>query len=111
MAGARLQAADRIEPEPGAEAVEQRRDAARLRFAGAAQTRLLGRQGFGGKQRQNHVLDAEPGIDLLELCGEQPGEVARIAARPRGAEADLLDPAIDAVKGEGEPARPGSLAR
>ena len=37
--------------------------------------------------------------------------MAGIAARPGGAEADVLDPAVDAVKGEVEPARPDSLAR
>src|SRR5262249_46309152 len=51
---------------------------------------LLGRQWFGGKQREDHILDAEPGVDLLELFRQQRSKVFGVAARPGGAEADLL---------------------
>ena len=66
---------------------------------------------LGGEQRQDHVLDPEPGIDRLQLRRQQAGEMAGVAARPGGADADMLDPAVDPVKGEVEPARPHSLAR
>ena len=52
-----------------------------------------------------------PGIDGVEPLFEESREVARIAARTSGAEADPLDPAIDAMKGEIEPPRSDSLLR
>jgi hypothetical protein len=72
---------------------------------------LLRLQLFDREDGEDHVLDAEAGIDRIELCGEQPGEMARVAARPGGAEADMLDPAVDPVKAEIEAARADALAR
>ena len=76
-----------------------------------AEPGLLRRQRLGGEQRQDHVLDAEPGIDRLQLRRQQAGEMAGVAARPGGADADMLDPAVDPVKGEVEAAGARSLAR
>src|SRR5205823_12898360 len=72
---------------------------------------LLGSERLDGEDREDHVLDAEAGVDRVELRGEQPGQMARVAVRPGGAERDMLDPAVDAVKGEVETARPDPLAR
>src|SRR5260370_30019905 len=110
MASARLDAADRIEDESIAEPVEQRANVGcgRLR-AGAGEFDLLGRQGLDREDGEDHVLDAEAGIvpeiDRVELRGEQPGEVARVAARPGGADMDMLDSALHSGKAEHEPAR------
>jgi hypothetical protein len=71
---------------------------------------LLGRQLLDGEDGEDHVLDAEPGVDRFEPRREKAGEMLGIAARPCGAETDMLDPAIDAVKGEVEPARAHPLA-
>src|SRR5947208_1761282 len=51
------------------------------------------------------------GVDRIEFCGEQFGEMARVAARPGGAEPDVLDAAVDSVKAESEPARAHPFAR
>src|SRR5947208_13011710 len=100
MALARLEPRYCGETQPVAEPVEERGDAARL-VAGsvAGKADLLGRQGLDRVGGEDHVLDAEAGIDGIEPLPEERREVARIAARAGGAEADPLDPAIDAVKG------------
>ena len=72
---------------------------------------LLGWQRIGGEDGEDHVLDSDAGVDHIELCGEQFGEMARVAARPGGAEADVLDAAVDAVKAQSEPARAHPFAR
>src|SRR5262249_26498381 len=112
VAGARLDTADRVEAEAVAETVEQRSNAVSGRFRAAArEIGLLRFEFLGGEDGKDHVLDAEAGIDRLELCDEQFCEMARIAARPRGAEADVLDMAVDAVKAERKAARSHTLAR
>ncbi len=65
---------------------------------------------FGREQREDHVLDAETGIDRLQLRREQPCQMTGLAARPRRADSDMFDPAVDPVKSEVEPARPVALA-
>src|SRR5882762_6636493 len=111
MAFARFEAVQRLEAEAGAEPVEQRSQAPtptlpRLRGRGTRRVSggregafdLLGRQGLDGEDREDHVFDPEPGIDRVELRGEESGQVARVAVGPGGAERDMLDPAVDAVK-------------
>ena len=106
MAFARFEPRTAQRAQPVAEPVEERRDAARLLAPGrAGKTDLLGRQGLDRKGGEDHVFDAETGIDSVEPLFEERGEVARIAARTSGAEADLLDPAVDTMKGEIEPPR------
>src|SRR5437868_2933877 len=117
MALAGFQARQGIEPEPVAEPVEERGDAPspsppRKRGgvrvgAGsvAGKSDLLGRQRLDREGGEDHILDAKAGIDCVEPLPEKRREVARIAARAGGAEADPLDPAVDAVKGEIEPPR------
>ena len=73
------------------------------RMAGKAD--LLGGQGLDRKGREDHVFDAEAGIDCVEPLLEERCEVARLAAGAGGAEADPLDPTVDAVEGEIEPPR------
>src|ERR1700736_1355821 len=92
------------ETQPVAEPVEERGDAARL-VAGsvAGKSDLFGRQRLARVGGEDHVFDTEAGIDGVEPLPEERREVARIAARASGAEADPLDPAIDAVKTEIEP--------
>ena len=117
--------ADRVETQPVTEPVEQRSDAptptlprkrrredrhASGRRVGA-EFGLLRLEFLGGEDGEDHVLDAEAGVDRVELCGEQLCEVARVAGRPGGAEADVLDAAVDAVKTESETACAHSLAR
>ena len=95
-----------------AEPIEKWGDAIRL-IAGqvAGETDLLGRQGLYRKDGEDHVLNAEPGIDGVEPPLEEGREVARLAARTSGAEPDPLDPAIDAVEGEIEPPGADPLKR
>ena len=76
-----------------------------------AEADLLGRQWLDGKGCKDHVFDAEAGIDCVEPLLEQRRKMARIAARAGGAEADMLDPAVDAVKSEIEPPRSRSFPR
>ena len=72
---------------------------------------LLGRQFLDGEGGEDHVLDPEPGVDRVELAGQQFRQMHGVAARPRGADADVLDPAVDAVKTEIEPAHAHAFAR
>ena len=69
------------------------------------QETLFGGQRLDGKGGEDDILDSETGIDRVELAGQQLGKVPGIAARPGGAEADMFDPAVDAVKAKAEPAR------
>ena len=74
MAFTRFETAQHGEAEAGAEAIEQRGQA-RTRLSGSPHPPaaregafdLLGRQGLDGENREDHVLDAEPGIDRIEL--------------------------------------------
>src|SRR5436190_724518 len=59
----------------------------------------------------DHAPEAEAGIDRVELRREQTGEVARVAGRAGGTQGKVLDPAVDAVKAEIEPACADALAR
>src|SRR5204863_2496713 len=125
VALARLGMADRVEAKAVAEPVEQRSDAPTPTLPrkrrredrhtsgrrGGAEFGLLRFELFGGEDGEDHVLDAEAGVDRVELCREQFCEVARVAGRPGGAEADVLDAAVDAVKTEIESARAHPLAR
>ena len=112
MALTRLDARDGVEAEAVAEPVEQRRDIVCGWFRLAAgQFGLLRFEFFGGEDGEDHVLDSEAGVDRIEFCGEQFGEMARVAARPGGAEPDVLDAAVDSVKAESEPARAHPFAR
>ena len=77
----------------------------------AGKSDLLGRQGLDREGGEDHVFDAEAGIDCVEPLPEERRNMARIAARAGGAEADPLDPAIDAVKAEIEPPRPRPFPR
>ena len=77
----------------------------------AGEADLLGRQGLDRKGGEDHVFDAETRINSVEPLFEEGNQVARIAARTSGAEADPLDPAIDAMKGEIEPPGSDPLAR
>src|SRR5207302_6477268 len=124
---ARLDMADRVETQPVAEPIEQRSDLAGSPLLSSAYAsdflpRLRGRitetadellrvEFLDGEDGEDHVLDAEAGVDRVELCGEQFCEMARVAGRPGGAEADVLDAAVDAVKTESEMARAHPLAR
>ena len=106
MALARFEPRQCGETQPVAEPVEERSDAARLVAGGVAgEADLLGRQGLDRKGGEDHVFDAEAGIDCVEPLLEERREMARIAARAGGAEADPLDPAVDAVESEIEPPR------
>src|SRR6202011_4108270 len=112
MALARLEPRQRVEPQPVAEAVEKRCHAARLAAGGVAgEADLLGRQRLDRKGGEDHVLDAEAGIDGVEPLLEEGREVVRVAARASSAEADQFDPAVDAVEGEIEPPRSHPLPR
>jgi hypothetical protein len=66
----------------------------------AGKADLLGRQWLDREGGEDHVFDAEAGIDGIEPLPEERCEMARIATRAGGAETDPLDPAVDAVKGE-----------
>ena len=83
----------------------------RISLEGTGKADLLGRQRLDRKGGEDHVFDAETGIDRVELLLEERCKVTRIAARAGGAEADALDPAIDAVKAEIEPPRPRPFPR
>src|SRR5438445_1830230 len=115
MTFARLDTADRIEAEAIAEPVEQGGNlvCGRLRST-ADEFDLLGGKRFDREDREDHVLDPETGIvpqiNCVELRREELGQMARVAVRPGGAERDMLDPAVDAVKGEIEAACPYPLA-
>ncbi len=87
VAFARFEPGERVEPEPVAEPVEERRDVRRRPGAGrAGKTDLLGRQWLDRKGGEDHVFDAEAGIDGVEPLLEERGEMVRIAARASGAE-------------------------
>jgi hypothetical protein len=72
---------------------------------------LLGGQRLDRKGGEDHVFDAETGIDGIELLFEESCEVVWIAARASSAKPDPFDPAIDAVKAEIEPPRPRPFLR
>ena len=112
MAFARLESRYSSEPQPVAEPVEERSDAARLIAGGVAgKADLFGRQGLDRKGGEDHVLNTEAGIDCVEPLLEEGREVAWIAARESGAEPDPFDPPVDAVEGEIEPPRSHPLPR
>src|SRR5215813_15320977 len=71
----------------------------------ARDTNLLGRQGLDGKGGEDHVFNAEAGVDGVEPLIEESCEMARIPARASGAKAKPLDPAIDPMESEVEPPR------
>ena len=54
-------------------------------------------------------LDAEAGVDGLDLVAEEPGQTLPIAHRPRRADADGLDAVVDPVKKQIEPPRAEAL--
>ena len=59
---------------------------------------------------QHHGLDAEAGIDALQLLGEEPRQGGIVAARPAGADRELRQPAVDAIAGAAPgAARPARL--
>jgi hypothetical protein len=72
----------------------------------AGKAELLGGQGLDRKGGEDHVFDTETRINSVEPLFEEGYQVARIAARTSGAEADPLDPAVDTMKDEIE--QPGS---
>ena len=80
---------------------------------GGARRRLIcsGGNGSTANSGEDHVLDAEAGIDRLELARQEArrdGADRGSAGRCRGGS---LDPAVDPVKGEVEPPRSDPLAR
>src|SRR5580704_9564038 len=117
VALARIEPRYGVEPQPVAEPVEEwsdtpshslprKRGRVRVGAGGlAGKPDLLRRQGFDRVGGKDHVFDAEAGIDCVEPLPEERNNMARIAARAGGAEADPLDPAIHAVKDESEPPR------
>src|SRR6516225_2559459 len=106
VALARFEPRQRGEPQPIAEPVEKRSDAARLIAGGVAgEADLLGGQGLDRKGGEDHVFDTETRINSVEPLFEEGYQVVRIAARTSGAEADPLDPAVDTIKDEIEPPR------
>ena len=60
-----------------------------------ATNHLLGRERLGRGRGQPHDLDAEAGIDRLDLVAQQPGQPLDVADRLGGADADRLDPVVD----------------
>ena len=62
-----------------------------------------GRQWLDRKGGEDHVFDAEAGIDGVEPLFKESGEVVRVAAGASSSEDDPFDPAINAMKGEIEP--------
>src|SRR6516165_2340628 len=106
VALARFEPRQRGEPQSVAEPIEKRSDAARLIAGGVAgEADLLGGQGLDRKGGEDHVFDTETRINSVEPLFEEGYQVARIAARTSGAEADPLDPAVDTMKGEIETPR------
>ena len=104
VALSRLEPRQSGETQPVPEPVEERGDAACIiagRVVGEAD--LLGRQRLDRKGGEDHVFDAETGIDSVEPFPEERREVVRITARTSGAEPYPLDAAVDAVEGEIEP--------
>src|SRR6185437_3065018 len=71
----------------------------------AIETELRRRKFFDALGRQHQILDAEAGIDLLDLLLEQTPEMARVARREGRPDRNALDAAIDAIGREAETAR------
>jgi hypothetical protein len=117
VACARIEPQHCSEPQPVAEPVEKRSDTACLIADGvgaggvAGEADLLGRLGLDRKGGEDHVFDAETGIDSVEPLFEEGHEMALITARTSGAEADPLDPAVDTMKDEIEAPRPRPFPR
>src|SRR3546814_11027549 len=61
-------------------------------------------QGLGQRDGELHPLDTEPRMDSLQPVAEQPRHLRAIAARLGKARPNSLDPIIDPVKAEIEPA-------
>src|SRR5439155_26076172 len=90
---------------------EERGDAARLIAGSAAGDRdQLGVQRLKRKGGKYNVFDTETGIDRVEPLLEQRRNMAQIAARTGGAEADALDLPVNAMKGKFKPPRSGPLS-
>ena len=66
-------------------------------------------QRLGDTRAQDHDLDAETGIDGLDLVAEQPGRAFGVAHRQGRADADGLDVIVDPVTEKIEPPRPEAL--
>ena len=52
-----------------------------------------------------------PGSIVVDPLLKERGDMMRIAARPGRTERQALNPAVDPIKGERQPPRPGPLAR
>ncbi len=82
-----------------AEAIDQGRqiDALQPTAAATGKRQLQIGQRLDMRRRQGHGLDAEAGIDALQLLGEEPGQSGIVAARPAGADGELRQPAVHAI--------------
>src|SRR5271169_6878215 len=106
VALARFELVERGEPEPVAEPVEERgRARHRPGHGRTGKTNLLGRQWLDRKGGEDHVFDAEAGIDGVEPLFKESGEVVRVAAGASDSEDDPFDPTINAMEGEIESPR------
>jgi hypothetical protein len=101
------QADDGVGAEPVAEAIDELRQALRLAaVVGEADRRLRWHQGIDDERPQRHYLDAEAGIEAVQLFTEQPPQVVGPACRPAGADGQPLDRPVGAEGRELEPPRP-----
>ena len=66
---------------------------------------LLGAERLDPAGDEAHRIEAEAGFDRLDLHGEQPEEMGAVAGGPGGADGDPLDPPVDPVAEQVEPAR------
>jgi hypothetical protein len=101
------EANDGVGAEPVAEAVDKLRQALRLAgVVGEADRRLRRREGIDDETPQRHDLDAEAGIEAVQLLAEQPPQMAGRACRPAGADRGSLDRPVGAEGRELQPPRP-----
>ena len=90
------------------EKIDQARDVG-LGFLDQARGRLFRRQRFRHGRRECHDLDAEAGIDGLDLVAEQPGHALCVAQRQAGSDPHGLGAIVDAMADEIEPPRAEAL--
>ena len=79
MARHRLGAAYGIGSQSHAQPVDAGRQTGPVGFSSGLEITLVERQRFAPRGRQPRQFDPEPGIDIVELGREQPGDVRRLA--------------------------------
>ena len=100
----RAEAVEAAGAEADGEAVDQQSEIGRRRLAGQRAVDRPGRERLDAGGDEAEALDAEAGLDLLDLRPDQPSQMGRVAGRAGEADSRYCSIIVDALAGQDEAA-------